>query len=137
MATNDSALDVRKQEIAETEGGERTRETRVYVPRADIFETEKEVVLLADMPGVDSASIDITLEKNVLTLNGNVPVEKPEDYCLSYAEYGVGDYQRSFVLSNEIDREHIEASVHDGVLRLVLPKLQSAQARKISVKSVG
>ena len=87
------------------------------------------------MPGVGEDTLDITLEKGVLTLNGAVEPEAPEGYGLSYAEYRVGDYVRSFSLSNEINQGAIEATLKDGVLRLTLPKLTEAQTTKIAVKA--
>jgi len=93
------------------------------------------MIVLADMPGVDEKSVDITIEKNVLTINAYVEPEQPENYRCTYAEYGIGDYERSFVLSNQVDREGIEASVKDGVLRLRLPKSKEAKTRKIVVKA--
>jgi HSP20 family protein len=125
--------DTEKQEVAET-GAERTRDRRAFVPRADIYETNEGITVLADMPGVDETSVDITLEKNVLTINGYVEYEAPEGYSLAFAEYDVGDYQRSFSLSNEIDQEKIEAQLKDGVLHLHLPKV-SPTTRKIAVKT--
>ena len=85
------------------------------------------------MPGVDEKSVDITLEKELLTIYGRVEPEVPEKHSLAIAEYGVGDYRRTFTISSEIDRDHIEASVKDGVLKLVLPKAESAKTRKIPV----
>ena len=122
-----------KQEIAEGDV-ERTRARRCFVPRTDIYEVGDDITVLVDMPGVDDQSVDIMLEKNVLTINGYVEPIYPEDYRLSYAEYDVGDYQRSFRLSDEIDRDKIEATVKEGVLRLRLPKAETAKARKIAVK---
>ncbi len=104
------------------------------LPRSDIYELDDQIVIVADVPGVDEKSLDVTLEKNVLTINALVDPIVPQGYSLSLAEYEVGDYQRSFRLSDEIDREHIEASVKDGVLRLYLPKAKEALMRKISVK---
>ena len=135
MADERKELEVKKEEAVTVEEGERTRECPVYVPRADIYETDDQVTVIADMPGVDETLVDITLEKNTLTIRGFIEPEAHEGYTLSYAEYGVGDYERSFVLSNEIDREKIEASVKDGVLHLVLPKLDTARVRKIQVKT--
>ncbi len=126
--------EVEKQEMTETGEAERTRAGRVYIPQVDIYETEDNIILITDMPGVDEECVNITLEKNVLTLNGYVDEQEPEDYDLAYAEYGIGDYQRNFTLSNQIDQENIEASMKDGVLRLVLPKAGPAKARRISVK---
>ncbi len=135
MAERSKALEVQKEEVIPAEETERTREARVYVPRTDIYETDDEIVLLADVPGADQDSIDITLEKNVLTINAYVDPPEREGYSPIFYEYGVGDYERSFTLSDEIDREKIEATVKDGVLRLVLPKAGPARTRKIEVKS--
>jgi HSP20 family molecular chaperone IbpA len=137
MATESKELqtqDVEKQEIS-TDGAERTRARKAYVPRADIFETNEAVVVVADMPGVDQDSLDITVEKNVLSINGFVEPDHPDNYSLVYAEYEEGDYQRRFTLSNEVDQDNIQATVKNGVLRLYLPKIGPAQAKKISVKA--
>jgi HSP20 family protein len=123
-----------EKQVAETEA-ERTRDRPAFVPRADIYETETAIVVVADMPGVDETSVDITLEKGVLTINGTVEPEQPEEYSLVRAEYRVGDYVRSFSLSNEIDQESIEAALKDGVLRLTLPKITEAKTKKIAVKT--
>jgi HSP20 family molecular chaperone IbpA len=124
-----------KQEVTTASDVERTRDRRAYVPRADIYETDEEIVVVADMPGVDENAVDITLEKNVLTINGYVEPEAPEAYSLGYAEYEVGDYQRSFTLSNYIDQNNIQATVKNGVLELRLPKAGPAKAKKITVKA--
>jgi HSP20 family protein len=137
MATENKELqtvEAEKQEIT-TEGAERTRARRAYVPRVDIYEIDDAIVMLTDIPGVDENSVDITLEKNVLSINGYVEPEQLDNYSLAYTEYEVGDYQRSFTLSDEIDRDKIEAIVKNGVLRLYLPKAGPAKTRKITVKA--
>jgi HSP20 family protein len=129
-------MELEKQEVEAPEGVERTGMRRIFVPRVDIFEHDGDVTLLADMPGVNSDSVDITLEKNILTIRGMVNFERPEGYDLAYAEYAVGDYERTFALSDEVDRDKIDATVKNGVLRLLLPKAEAAKARKIAVKAV-
>ncbi|MBN1874680.1 MAG: Hsp20/alpha crystallin family protein [Anaerolineae bacterium] len=124
--------ETQKQELVESEA-ERTRDRVAFVPRVDIYETNEAVIAVADMPGVDETSVDITLEKNMLTLKGYVEPEPIEGYALAYAEYRVGDYERSFTLSNEIDQSKIEATVKDGVLRIVLPKA-APETKRIAVK---
>lgn len=134
--TEETALqveDTEKQEVAEI-GAERTRDRLAFVPRADIYETDEAITVVADMPGVDETTLDITLENNVLSINGYVELVPPEGYSLTYAEYRVGDYQRAFTLSDQIDRDGIEAIIKDGVLRLYLPKITEAKKRKIAVK---
>jgi HSP20 family protein len=130
-----------EKQVVETEA-ERTRDRLAFVPRADIYETEEAIVVVADMPGVGEDALDITLEKGVLTLNGVVEPEAPEGYSPAAGtwspyrtEYRVGDYVRSFSLSNEIDQGAIEATLKDGVLRLTLPKVTEAQTKKIAVKA--
>ena len=133
--SNATPQTTQKQEAQAPEGAEFTRTRRVFMPRADIFETPENIVVLAEMPGADEKNIDITLEKNVLTITGRVEAPSvPDGLRLAYEEYEVGDYQRAFTLSNEIDREHIEATIKHGVLKVTLPKMSQARTRKISVK---
>ena len=135
--TEEKALQVEeagKQEVVET-GAERTRDRLAFVPRADVYETAEAITVVADMPGVDETSLDITLENNILSINGYVEPLRPEGYSLAYAEYEVGDYQRAFALSDQIDRDGIEAVVKDGVLRLFLPKATEARKRRIAIKA--
>ena len=135
--TEEEALQVEeagKQEVVET-GAERTRDRLAFVPRADVYETAEPITVVADMPGVDETSLDITLENNILSINGYVEPLRPEGYSLAYAEYEVGDYQRVFTLSDQIDRDGIEAVVKDGVLRLFLPKATEARKRRIAIKA--
>ena len=127
------------RESGTPEGGEsveRTRERPVRAPRTDIYETEDDVVLVADMPGVDQKSIDITLERNVLTIVGRTQDVAPEGYRLAYAEFEGGDFQRSFALSSQADPNGIEASMKDGVLQVRVPKAKPA-LKKIPVTSRG
>lgn len=106
---------------------------KVYVPKVDIYETGEGMELLVDMPGVDEKTVEVTLDRNVLTILGRVEPDKFEGYNLAYTEYGVGDYQRAFTISDEIDREKIEAVVKNGVLRITLHKAEQAKARKIAI----
>lgn len=124
-----------RQVPSKFDGSERTRSRQVFVPRADIYETPDQVVLLVDMPGVASDGVDITLEKRTLAIRGYAADQQRENYRQIYAEYGAGDYERVFTLSEDIDRDGIEASQKDGVLRLVLPKAAPAKARKIELKT--
>lgn len=120
------------QSIVETE---RTRNRKVYVPKVDIYEAKGAIVLMADMPGVNEKSVDITLEKNVLTITGTVEPEVYKDHSITYSEYDMGDYQRAFTISDEVNREKIEASVKNGVLRVTLPKAEPAKVKKITIKT--
>lgn len=130
----ESTLQVQETEKQEIEQGEaeRTRTGIVFVPRTDIYETADAVHVICDMPGVGQDNLDITIEKSVLLINGYVEDTQLEGYTLGYAEYRVGDYQRRFAISNEIDQDNVEATLKDGVLRLRLPKEQPT-TRKVLV----
>ena len=106
---------------------------KTYTPPVDIYETKENFVIIADVPGVDDKSLEITVEKNVLTINGRVEPMECKGHDLTYREYELGNYRRSFVLSGEIDRDKIEGTVKDGVLRLTLPKAEQVKVRKITV----
>ncbi len=121
-----------KQELRRPEGAEPTRPRRAFVPRADILETPDALVVVVDMPGVDAKSVDVSVERNLLTIHGSVASEAPEGYTPAYAEYAMGDWHREFVLSDEVKRDAIQAAVKNGVLRLTLPKADPA--RKIQVR---
>ena len=129
------------EKVEKVERSERTglagnnTEARVFVPQVDIVESEDRILLVADLPGVDQEGIEVTLEKNVLTLRGAVKSHAPEGYSLAYSEYAVGNYERAFTVSNDIDRQGIEAVVKDGVLKLTLPKAKHAVMQKIAVKT--
>jgi HSP20 family protein len=121
-----------KQEVSVP--AEQTKPGPVFAPAVDIFETEKEMTLLADFPGVKSEDLNIDLRDNVLTLTGDVtPWEGAEEDLL--IEYEIGRYFRQFTLSEVIDQGRIDAQLNDGVLRLTLPKVEKATPRKISVKA--
>ena len=122
-----------KQEVSTA--SEQTRPGLVFTPSVDIFETDHEITLLADLPGVTTDSLTIDLRENTLTLTGEVePFEgaNEEDILI---EYEIGKYYRQFTLSSVIDQSKIDAKLADGVLRLSLPKIEAATPRKIEIKA--
>ena len=116
-------------------GAEHTRDRKVFIPPVDIVESPDAIILTADMPGVDEKNVSVTLEKGVLSVLGEIEPASVKDRKLAYAEYEIGDYERAFTLSDEIDQDRIEATVKNGILRLVLPKTEAARARRIPVKT--
>jgi len=124
-----------KQPVMEPTQSERTRNTKIFIPKVDIYETPETMVLLADVPGIDENSVEVILDKNVLKIHGTVEQTEKQGPRLYYREYDVGDYQRTFTLSEDVDREKIEASVKDGVLRVVLHKAAPVKAKKIAIKA--
>jgi len=114
---------------------EQTKPGLVFTPDVDIFETEKGLTLLADMPGVKVEDLNIDLKENILTLDGDVKKPEGQNEVELFAEYRTGKYYRQFNLSEIIDQSKIEAKMTDGVLRLTLPKVEAAKPRKIAIKS--
>lgn len=125
--------DVQKTE--NVSAAERIRNVKTFVPRVDIYENKDSLFLLADMPGVDENTVDIELEKNVLTITGRVENGHVKDAAMMYSEYEIGDYERVFTLSDQIDRDKIVATVKNGVLRLELPKAEEVKPKKIAIKA--
>ena len=120
-----------KKEVAAKE--EKTTPGRYFVPPADIYETDEALAVVLEMPGVEKKDIDVSLENDVLSVDGRIDFSKYQDLEPVYAEYNVGHYARSFSLSDRIDREKISANIEDGVLTLTLPKAKAAQPRRISI----
>ncbi len=116
-------------------GTETPASGEVFTPNVDIFDTEREITLLADMPGAPPESISIDLKDNVLTLTGDLkPVMGPDEDPIQI-EFKIGKFYRQFSISEAIDQDSIEAKLEDGVLRLALSKAKKAIPRKITVKS--
>jgi len=114
---------------------ERTRQVLELTPVVDIIERKDDLYLVADLPGVAEDAVDINVEKNVLTIGARIKEEAPEGRAYLH-EYDLGDWRRSFTLSNDIDQTGIEAQLKDGVLRLRLPKAKQTAPRKIKVKVI-
>jgi len=132
----DAAHPIEKSQAKTPMETERTHERTVFVPRTDIYARDDDaLVLVADMPGVDENSVDINVEHRILTISGRVPPEQVENHRPTYTEFETGDFERSFTLNEEVDVDRIEATVKNGVLRLVLPKSEAAKPKKIAVKA--
>lgn len=106
---------------------------RCYVPAVDVFETPSELTLLADVPGAAADQIDVRFEDGELRIHAPVAPRGKDDQTFLLAEYGIGDYFRTFRLGQEIDASKIEARVSNGVLTLKLPKVEAVKPRKVTV----
>lgn len=132
--TQSKELRVReKQEVASP--AEPTTSGLVFTPAVDIFETDKEITLLADMPGVKADDLTIDLRDNTLTLSADVASVDNSGEEEILVEYESGRYYRQFTLGELINQENIDAKLNDGVLRLTLPKVEKASPKKITVKT--
>lgn len=114
---------------------ENIRSVPVFAPPVDICESETELVLFADMPGAPLENVEIDLTGDLLTIRGRAVLEDSGNGVVLLSEYREGDYYRQFNLSKSIDREKIEATMKDGVLKVVLPKAEAARPRKIEIKA--
>jgi HSP20 family molecular chaperone IbpA len=135
MTKKSKAMQVQEQEMVQSNGTERIHARPIFIPRSDIYETEDHVVVTLDMPGTSEDSIDVTLEKNILTINANSTHGAPDGFDLAFAEFQTGDYERSFRLTEQINRDDIKALYENGLLKLTLPKTEVAKPKKISVKA--
>jgi HSP20 family protein len=138
MNTGDTAMpdqqELQVQQKREVEKKpESTIPARRFLPVTDIFETGDALKVILEMPGVDKESVDVRVENDVLTIEGQVDFTKYHGLTPLYTEYNVGNYARSFELSSKIDQERIGAELKDGVITLVLPKAERAKPRKIKV----
>jgi HSP20 family molecular chaperone IbpA len=131
--TEGRSLEVqKKKELVEKE--EKTVPARYYVPNTDIYETENALTVVVEMPGVEKDKIDISIEDNVLQIEGHIDFASYTEMQPVYTEYNVGHYSRKFSLSSRINQGKISAEMKDGILTLILPKAEEAKPRKITIR---
>lgn len=111
---------------------EPTRETPVFTPRFDIVETDTELTLYGEVPGVNKDKIDVRYENEQLIIHGHV-TDRCEGIAFLRQEYGVGDFRRSFRIGETVDATKIRAEVRNGILVIHLPKSEAVQPRRIKV----
>jgi HSP20 family protein len=129
MATE---TEVKQQEEARVQ---RPRETTVYKPHVDILEEQGELTLKVNMPGTGGDSIEINFADGVLTIQGKVRPRYDREPKFMLREYGIGDFYRTFQISEQVDASRIAAEYNDGVLTVHLPKVEAAKPRKIDVRT--
>jgi HSP20 family protein len=121
--------------VEQANEAEGTRAGEFYRPPVDILEHADELVVQADIPGARSEDIDVNFEDGALTIHAKVKERAPSARPPVVREYGVGDFRRTFRVSEHIDGTRISASYRDGVLTLRLPKAEAAKPRKIQVNA--
>jgi HSP20 family molecular chaperone IbpA len=110
---------------------EATRKNDQYIsPAVDIFENDEGLTLVADMPGLDDKSLEISIEQGVLTIRGEAPAGAGDFH---YKEFAMAGYWRQFVLSDSFDAEKADGSIRNGVMNLKIPKAEAAKPKKIEV----
>jgi HSP20 family molecular chaperone IbpA len=111
-----------------------TRGETALLPPTDVIEDAGGITLYADLPGVPKDRLELRVEADTLTIEGEVSLDLPEEMEPSHAEVGLSRYRRAFTLSRELDAEKVSAEFRDGVLKLRIPKAEHAQPRRIEVQ---
>ncbi len=117
-----------KTQVAETR-----REEAALLPPVDVIEDASGITLYADLPGVPKDKLNLQVEADTLTLEGEVVLSMPEGMEATHAEASLPRYRRVFTLSKELDSERVGAEFNHGVLKLRIPKAEHAQPRKIAI----
>jgi HSP20 family protein len=129
--------DRQQLQVQEKKEQEKREETtipaRVFVPTADIYETQDALTVVLEMPGVEKSNVNVRVEDGLLQIEGQLDLTKYQGLQPLYTEYNVGHYARSFQLSSKIDQAKIVAALNDGVLSLTLPKVEEAKSRVINI----
>jgi HSP20 family protein len=131
MASKQELQVQQKRQVEDRE--EATIPVRQFLPTTDIYETETALTVVLEMPGVEKTNVEVAVEGGVLKVYGRIDFSKYEGLQPIYTEYNIGHYARSFRLSSKIDQTQIKAQMNDGVLSLLLPKVEEAKPRAISV----
>jgi HSP20 family protein len=121
-----------KQELKGT--GELTKTGLTFIPAVDIFENEGALTMMAEMPGVDQQGLHIDLKDNQISILGEVSEYSAPQERILLKEFEIGRFFRQFNLSEVIDQNKISAHLKNGILKVVLPKVEKAKPRRIEVK---
>ncbi len=116
----------------QTRGDNRGKDFYV-VPLADVYTTDEEYVITADMPAVSKEGLDITMDNNTLTIKGAVDNDELSGENLKYREFSLYNYLRTFTVGNDIDTGKISAKLNNGVLTVTLPKKEEVKPKKIEI----
>ncbi len=131
MASKQELQVQQKRELEKKQ--ESTIPARVFLPTADIYEDDDALSVVLEMPGVDKDNVEVSIEDGLLKVGGQLDFSKYQDLQPLYTEYNIGNYSRSFSLSDKIDQNKITAEMKDGVLSLKLPKAKHAKPRTIQI----
>jgi HSP20 family protein len=140
-AMSNTAIEKRKeqplaaQSAPQQQQAQRTEPATVFTPLVDVWETHEAFYFEADLPGVKSGDVDVSYENGALTIAAKVQPRQAAGASYAWQEYGVGHFYRSFAISTPVDADGIRAELKDGVLKLYVPKQESARVKKIDVRS--
>jgi HSP20 family protein len=132
---SDNQPTVRSGDAQQPQAQQQQQQQRTVLPAVDVFEDGNGITLLADMPGVPKEGLDVKIESDTLSIEGQVASATPEGLEALYAEVRVPRYRRTFTLSRELDTSKVDANLKDGVLTLRIPKQAHAQPRRIEIRT--
>ncbi len=133
-APSDRDVSISRSKAA-SESSEGPLERYVFTPPIDIYDDDNGLVLYADLPGVSLETLELQVQDNKLTIFGRASPIADSNAEVLHQEYEVGDFLRSFILSDNVDHERITASMNNGVLKVVLPKAPQSEPRRITVQT--
>lgn len=122
-------------QLTSSKANDTAERARAVAPRCDVLEDDAGITLIADLPGVPREQLELRVDGDTLTIEGEVQPVAPEGMTPVYAEVRVPRYRRAFTLSRELDPSRVEANLKDGVLKLRIPKQPHAQPRRITVQN--
>ena len=117
-----------------TQVAEPRREEAALLPPVDVIEDANGITLYADLPGVPKGKLNLQVEADTLSIEGELALDMPEGMEATHAEVDLPRYRRVFTLSKELDAEKVSAELNQGVLKLRIPKAEHAQPRRIEVQ---
>ena len=124
-----------RNEVSKTAEQQPARNGASLMPPVDVVEDESGITLFADLPGVPKDKLNLQVEADMLTIEGDVAIATPEGLEASYAEVGLPRYRRVFTLSKELDVGKVTAELANGVLKLHIPKAEHARPRRIEIQT--
>lgn len=126
---------IQKRENTAARAPERTEQAVYYTPLVDIVETAEAFLFEADLPGVKAGDVDVNFANGMLTIDAKAHPRQKPDQAYAWQEYGVGHFHRTFTINTPIDPNAIKAELKNGVLKLYVPKAESAKTRKIQIQT--
>jgi HSP20 family molecular chaperone IbpA len=116
-----------------TRAGEPARTDAALMPPVDVIEDGSGITLFADLPGVPKDKLNLQIEADTITIEGDVALDVPEGMDATHVEVNLPRFRRAFTLSKELDPQKVSAEFQNGVLKLRIPKAEHAQPRRIQV----
>lgn len=133
MNNSTTALETTAPQSIDVQSDRPQTHTWTYRPNVDVLDTPEAVLLMADMPGASSDSIDVSFENGILTIQASVQPRRRHAARPVLQEYGVGNFHRRFEVDETIDARNVSAEYRDGVLNVRLPKTQHARRHRVPV----